>query len=254
MTMTLSGGLGTMNARMQDRVLRIRNRVTGGLPIPPTDLIHTVAGHYDAAKFLRGGRTATETMRDILVNDGADLDAFERILDFGCGVGRIARHLRTAERSRLFGTDYNPALIAWCSKHLTFAGFQVNALSGPLTYESGTFDFIYAFSVLTHLPGSLQSYWIHELTRVLRPGGYLYVTTHGAAYIGTGGPEQQERFRNGQLAVQGEEYAGANRCAAFHPERYVRAELAGPLTVVTFVPDGARGNSRQDAYLLRKPF
>ena len=49
----------------------------------------------------------------------------------------------------------------------------------------------------------------------------------------------------------GEEAVGQNNCAAFHPETYVRNVLPRDFDVVDFVPQGALGNPKQDAWLLR---
>ena len=50
-------------------------------------------------------------------------------------------------------------------------------------YPDATFDLIYAFSVFTHLAPAGQTFWIAELTRVLKPGGCLFLTTHGEHYL-----------------------------------------------------------------------
>ena len=47
------------------------------------------------------------------------------------------------------------------------------AIDGTLSFETGTFDLITAFGALHHIPN--VSYVFSELTRVLKPGGYLLV-------------------------------------------------------------------------------
>ena len=47
----------------------------------------------------------------------------------------------------------------------------------------------------------------------------------------------------------GDDHAGSNLCAAFHPELYVRLVLGKGLMVVDFAP----GEYPQDAYLFQKP-
>ena len=84
---------------------------------------------------------------------------------------------------------------------------------------------------------------------MLRPGGYLYLTTHGEAYFPQVPVDRQQEFLRGDLVVCGEDVAGTNVCAAFHPEGYVRDTLARHLAVVAFAP----AQFPQDAYLLRKP-
>jgi len=60
---------------------------------------------------------------------------------------------------------------------IPFAEFDINALSPPLVYGEGSFGLIYTFSVFTHLSEALQVSWLAELSRVLKPGGYLLLTT-----------------------------------------------------------------------------
>jgi hypothetical protein len=177
-----------------------------------------------------------------------------RVLDFGCGVGRVLRYWGPQPPFELHGADFNPAMIAWCSQSLPFASFSVNPLEGPLAYESGSFGLVYALSVFTHLPVSLQLSWLRELLRVLRPGGYLYLTVHGDAAAGVLDELLRRQYLAGDLVVTGSETPGANNCAAFHPSRYIFEEFAARhgLSMIDFAAEGARGNPPQDASLLRK--
>ena len=122
------------------------------------------------------------------------MEQFGSVLDFGSGVGRIIRHWNGVQRPVLHGTDYNSELIEWCSANLKSSEFRVNTLSGELPYESETFDFVYSFSVFTHLREPLQFHWLDELKRVLKPGGYIYLTTHGEHYLTALNPVGQEQF------------------------------------------------------------
>jgi SAM-dependent methyltransferase len=252
------GRVAGWSARARDRVrgLSIRAAHRGrGLPLPPSRLMHLVAASEDVAWFLEGGARAAASLRAILGRHGVAPEGLGAILDFGCGCGRVMRHWESLRGPALHGTDYNPALVAWCAKNLPFARFRVNGLVGGVDYEDGTFDLVYALSVFTHLAGPSQEMWIGELARVLRPGGYLFFSTHGEHYAPRLPEADRARFRAGRLVVVASERAGSNACAAFHPETYVRGTLApaARLEVVDFVPEGATGNPRQDAYLLRKP-
>jgi SAM-dependent methyltransferase len=247
--------------RWSDRVSQhARSASTGptdlaadGFPLPPARLMHTIGGSVDVAWFLEGGRLAADSMRAILARNGVAIERLESILDFGCGAGRVLRCWKDLNGPALYGTDYNPELIAWCEANLPFVAFRVNRLNGGVDFSAASFDLVYAFSVFTHLSESGQSSWITELSRILKPGGHLFLTTHGAHYLSQLSPENQERFRDGRLVVLGSRREGSNDCAVYHPESYVRRTLARDLEVVDFVPEGARGNPWQDAYLLRKP-
>lgn len=225
-----------------------------GLPLPPPQLVFLVSNQYNVHYFCRVGVLGAECIRGILAKNGIDLNSFEAILDFGCGCGRVIRQWKDLSGPRLYGTDYNPALIAWCRSNLPFAEFGTNQLAPPLDYADEQFDFLYAISVFTHLPEELQFSWIRELARVVKPGGYLYLTMHGVSRAHLLPPDLRARFDAGEFAVMGQECSGSNACATFHPESYVREILAkaGGLKVIDFAPEGAK-DALQDAFLLQKP-
>jgi SAM-dependent methyltransferase len=237
----------------RDVAARMTNRLSGQPAVPPSQLIYLVAGHRSASAFLAGGLSASEAIRAALARNGLRIDQFDNVLDFGCGVGRIIRQWNGSQRPLLHGADYNSELIAWCRQNLKAFEFRVNTLSGELPYDSETFDFIYSFSVFTHLREPLQFHWIEELSRVLKPGGYIYLTTHGEYYLSGLNAGEQEQFHRGELVVREEEESGSNRCAVFHPPSYVRAKLARDLVVADFIACGAHGDSMHDVHLLRKP-
>ena len=237
----------------RDVAARVTNRLSGRPAVPPSSLIHLVAGHRSASAFLVGGLSASEAIRAALARNGLRMDQFSNVLDFGCGVGRIIRHWNGNQRPAMHGTDYNSDLIEWCRKNLKSFEFRVNTLSGALPYDSEAFDFIYSFSVFTHLREPLQFHWIDELSRVLKPGGYIYLTTHGEHYLSVLNSSEQEQFRQGELVVREEEQSGSNLCAVFHPPSYVRNTLARNLVVADFIKCGAHGDSMHDVHLLRKP-
>lgn len=229
-------------------------RATGsdGLPLPPPKLRMLVAGSPDADSFIRRGAEAAETIRTVLGRNGVVLEDCGAMLDFGCGSGRVARHWKDLSGPELHGCDANPELIRWCQANLPFLQATVSSLSPPLPYADESFDVLYALSVFTHLPEAIQRPWLEELQRVLRPGGHVFFTTHGKAYLYRLDDEERERFHRGELIVHFEELAGANLCSAFHPEEYVRAMLPAGLELLEVGPAGAAGTGKQDFYLARK--
>jgi SAM-dependent methyltransferase len=229
-------------------------------PIPPADLIHQVTPAFDIRSFLTSGAdTAADFLARVEKHDVKEKH-LKSILDFGCGCGRVLRGftLLKLPSLELHGSDYNPKLIAWCNANLPFAKFEVNRLSPPLPYAASKFDFVYALSVFTHLPVSLQFEWIEEMARILKPRAYLLITTSGEAYLNHLSEAEKERFRGGLVVVKEEEKAGANGCNAWHPPSFVKQHLAKGFEVVEMelseqVPDTMEvAEKAQDTYLMRK--
>jgi SAM-dependent methyltransferase len=220
-------------------------------PIPPEELMQLVAATENVPWFINGGYVGYQSIVNLLRKNGVDLETIEPILDFGCGCGRVSRHWQKIGK-RVYGVDYNEKLVAWCQENLPFGHFSTNQLQPPLDFADSTFGLAYALSVFTHLPEEVQLAWIQELSRVIKPGGYLVFTTHGEYYLFDLAPEQKEAFQAGQLVVRFEEEAGTNLCGAFHPLSYVEETLIkGCFELVDFISQGAKGNPRQDIYLLR---
>jgi SAM-dependent methyltransferase len=195
------------------------------------------------------GQHCAALVRQTLLRDGVQLSALGSVLDFGCGCGRTLRHFADLKQARLYGTDYNSALVGWCRVNLAFADLAVNALEPPLQYLDSEFDLVYAFSVFSHLPETLQHAWMHELRRVLKPHGHLLISTMSAGMLAArNDDEAQRRFARGDLVVMNADDPGSNACSAFHPDEYVRKSLARGFAVVDFVP----GGTGQDVWLLRK--
>lgn len=242
--------------RAADPRVQRRNREhappADGLPVPPARLIMAVAGTPEIETYLQGGELAAASIRELLAKNGLDLGAFGAVLDFGCGCGRVLRHWADLKNTEVHGTDYNPELARWCAENLPFARIGTNSLAPPLGYRDAQFDFVYALSVLTHLPEPDQLAWMQEFRRILKPGGCLLVSTHGACYLPQLSPAEQEQFQQSRLVVRHGRSAGSNLCSTFHPESYVRGNLTLGFGVADFVPEGARGNPRQDAWLLRR--
>jgi SAM-dependent methyltransferase len=230
-----------------------------GFPIPPAELHLLVSGRdgLDLAAFFDIGSACADGVVRLVTKHGVDIEELGAILDFGCGCGRVIRRFHSLKRAKLYGTDYNPKMVDWCRRNLPFAEFEINGLSPPLVYGDGSFGLIYAFSVFTHLSEGLQVSWLAELSRVLKPGGYLVLTTHGTAYADAGlPPREKERFRSGELIVVNEGASGENACAAYHPVAYVQKSLAKGFELLEYVPGEVVNASQrliaQDAYLLKK--
>ena len=193
---------------------------------------------------------AAQTVLHTLEANAIRLADQDSVLDFGCGCGRVIRHLN--QFSGLHGTDTNRKAIEWCADHLQFARFHTNELAPPLRYQDGQFGLVYAFSVFTHLPEDVQILWVDEFRRIIRPGGHLIISTHGEFYLAQLTSGEQQDFRNGSLVLKSDGPPGSNRYCAYHPNSYVAQSLTRGFQIAHFVPEGAKGNPNQDLYLLRR--
>ncbi len=223
-----------------------------GLPVPLPVLRHLVSWTEDHSVFFNLGRAGAAWLAEILkryvhLPSGCPT----RVLDFGCGCGRVLRHLRALPQVELHGCDCNALAVQWCRNHLSFARFRTNGFAPPLDFEDDRFDMIYACSVFTHLPEAAQHQWMAEFQRILAPEGVLVITTHGDRFFDRLSRPEQERYRRGELVMWQEAYPGANVCGAFHSGGYVRDVLARGFDLLESLPGGSLATPPQDAYVLR---
>jgi SAM-dependent methyltransferase len=142
-------------------------------------LYHAVGSGGSPEGFLYGGFTVYAGIRASLTSVGRDLADFKTIVDFGCGSGRISRWFQSrGAGTRLFGFDISSDAISWCRQNLPFGSFVVNHAYPPLPLGTETVDLVVGVSVLTHLNEELQLAWLHELSRICRPGGIVLLTVH----------------------------------------------------------------------------
>jgi SAM-dependent methyltransferase len=226
-----------------------RQGAPDGMPLPPARLIYLVQGSYHLKDFYARGLAAAESIRSILKASGVELVAGQRVLDFGCGCGRVIRHWQ-GRGLELHGCDYNERLVAFCRRALPFARFSVNGLRMALPYPDAAFDLVYALSVVTHFDVDTEDFWLGELSRIVKPGGHLYITVQGTRRLHAMTPTERQLFEKGERISVNAGQAGSNDCYAYHPEAFVRRHFGRALTVVSFVPGGQADNG-QDVCLLR---
>lgn len=242
----------TLHQRLANKVEYLKQQVQGS-PLPPTRAMFLVQGNHSASDYVSGGLAGWQTITETLHKSYQDINRFRRVLDFGCGCGRVLRHWKPySTKAEIHGTDYNPELVMWAQKTVPFAKVGRNQLEPPTGYANNSFDFIYAFSIFTHWTAELQKAWAREFQRILSPGGLMIMTFHGDFYVPFLIPAHREQFLAGRI-VTGLEDVGSNACSAYNPFVSVQNELLQGLELLNFYPRSARGNPWQDVYLVRKP-
>lgn len=123
-------------------------------------------------------------LKERLLENGVFLDRETKVLDFGCGFGRITRFwLREVAPESVVGADVNSELLAFARDGVPGCHFVQQAKMPPSGFENDQFDVIYAYSVFSHLPKNMISAWMEEFARILKPGGVLCVTTRPRAHL-----------------------------------------------------------------------
>jgi SAM-dependent methyltransferase len=219
--------------------------------MPPPELAAYIATDTtDAVEgYAQQGAVIHEAIVGLLGPDWVWED--KRILDFGCGSGRVIRRfLDVADVAELHGCDIDASCIEWVKSNLAP---EVNAvLSGalpPLPYPDEHFDLVYATSVFSHLADSWAA-WLLELRRILRPGGVLIASVMGATSSEAIAGEPWDADRIGMNVLGYGRPWAAGGPMVLHSEWWIRAHWGRAFDLVSFTAGAIAG---QDAVVLRRP-
>lgn len=161
-----------------------------GEVLPPRELQDWVGG---------GGADAYKAIGKEFLGylvDLCGLQPGDALLDVGCGSGRMALPLTgyLNREGRYAGFDVSRESIAWCTDNIsgshpnfdfTLVDIQNGAYNPTGKYKSsdfrfpypdGSFDVALLASVFTHMLPSDVRHYLHEIVRVLKPGGRSLIT------------------------------------------------------------------------------
>ena len=134
--------------------------------------------YYESA----AGTSAHGYLRPVLHSLLADVGSSAEILDLGCGNGSLTAAFLTRER-RITGVDYSVSGIALALGHYPAIRFLQADVCGALPPEirPGGFDAVMCCEVVEHVysPKALMK----NCYRLLRPGGFLILTTPYHGYL-----------------------------------------------------------------------
>ncbi|MET8085324.1 class I SAM-dependent methyltransferase [Micromonospora sp. NPDC005237] len=133
-------------------------------------------GRWDVDEFLATGRADVEETANWLDQLGLPT-RWERVLDFGCGAGRLSQGL-APHADEVVGVDIAPSMLETARQLDRSAGnirFVLNDAPDLSQFPDGHFDLVYSALVLQHLPRPAIDRYLAEFLRVLRPGGIAVV-------------------------------------------------------------------------------
>lgn len=187
--------------------------------LPPDYLLYE-SFRLDYEKYFLSGQTAAQWLVQLI---GKYISHTEQdILDWGCGPGRIIRHLPVLlPGSRITGSDYNAGTIAWCRVHLPGITFKKNGLVPPLDVAENSQDVLYGFSIFTHLSEENHITWASEIHRVLKPQGIAILSTQGDHFLPLLTDSESKAYQRGELVVRGRVKEGHRTFSAFQPKKYM---------------------------------
>ena len=167
------------------------------ISLPPEEYRRLVAG-VAWNEFEEHGEAIAGMMREQdLLGPGA------RLLDVGCGCGRIARWLVDDPIESYVGFDRHPGMIEWCQRnfadsapHFEFRFYDLKSAYTDLDGEAGeiapeVFEFPFEdrsidsavlVSVFTHMPMSEIDAYLRNLRRILTPDGRILLSVFFAQH------------------------------------------------------------------------
>jgi SAM-dependent methyltransferase len=164
--------------------LRARDAIPDALdkfrmhPLPPAALRRRVSLTSSRAEFEDAGRLVAADLLRAFDSTRRAEEEYPRWLDFGCGAGRVARHVEMAAAVReLHGVDVDRGAVAWLASKSIPGRFGSIAPDPPTAFPDASFDVVYAISVFSHFDERISDAWVAELARLLRPGGLLIAST-----------------------------------------------------------------------------
>jgi SAM-dependent methyltransferase len=148
-----------------------------------------------------------------------ELTPSDRILDIGCGIGRMAVPLTQyldPETAFYEGVDPVNEGIEWCVQNITAAhphfrfcrvdvahelynpGGAIAGNEVVLPFAGSKFDFVTMVSVATHLPADEIAAYAREVMRLLVPGGRLFLTAFLVTAEDLSRPAARPQFLKGE--------------------------------------------------------
>jgi len=141
----------------------------------PSEDIQVLTNNLKGESTALSGLAIFKTLRDTL--NQYELKRMPKILDYGCGWGRITRLMATlSDDGNIHGVDVDSRLISSANECVSTIRFSEIESMGTLPFDTDYLDLAFANSVFSHLSEVSAIATLGELTRVLSPDGLLIVS------------------------------------------------------------------------------
>ena len=223
----------------------------------------------ESIQFGMVGSSGVSSLKEIYgfyreIRKTVSFNANTRVLDFGCGYGRLTRFF-LKDTTKIFGVDTCEDFIKICRDgfDMTPCQFIHNTPFPPLDIEDSSVDVITAYSVFTHLSEEAVNSWLDEFHRILKPGGVFIFTLRQKNFLEIfkqdvsasspyvqglakffGGDEMLKKYDAGEYMYLpsggGRELTNDFYGDAVIPERYVRKIFAKKFEIQEMFDDNRR--------------
>ena len=232
-----------------------------GVRIPPAWLIQAFTGASDTIDHIESGKRSADFYVDLYNQFCGDYINVDRVLDFGCGCGRVLSRMPSSGSTRYFGVDLHEKALQWLREAMPEGTFSVGSAMPPVDIGVQDFDLIYAVSVLTHLPQEQEGAWLDEWHRLLKVGGHLIATFRAEDWVEQITIERQKMaIHNAWSEMDGFCYQKHRYWEGIFPEfyagtyqtiDYVRSNWGKRFEILTIVP-AADSPNQQNTAVMRK--
>lgn len=204
----------------------------------------------NAEAFWQGGEEALEK---ILESVGASIAPTDHVIDIGCGVGRLTRAL-ARRGDRVTAIDVSAEMLTRARElnaHLDNVVWAHGDGASLQPIEDASVDGCFSHVVFQHIPDpEITLGYIHEMGRVLRPGGWTIFVLSSDPRVHQQRPTARHRLRSliGRAPRGGDHPAWLG--SSVDPERVrATAEQAGLEVRALLAP----GTQYTTVYAVRKP-
>jgi ubiquinone/menaquinone biosynthesis C-methylase UbiE len=165
---------------------------------------------YDLIAKLLGADGARQMLLDL-----APLRPGDHVLDIGCGTGTFATILKQrAAGVDVTGLDPDPKALARAKRKAAEGKVSVRFDQGfadSLEYPAASFEVVFSSFMFHHLESSNREKTLHEVRRVLKPGGSFYLldfevnpSGHGLFNLFHSGERLRDNTESRILALMGD--------------------------------------------------